>query len=424
MTCGWRAVSWLVLIATVGWSAPAAALVGETEDKVGLDGSVRTVTAVTINYDSPLFDDGAGGVDRADGLSQTLLRLVLAGRPTDWLSFELHGVQDLSLTSASAQAVGGLLAGGVPSSYRFTDASWRWGDEQDVKASLWLDRLNVKIALPWVDLTVGRQAITFGKAHFWNPLDVYLAFDPRQFDRDYKAGVDALRIDVPLGMASGITLVGALGRAAGDSGNEPGVGWYGASVLGRAFTNQWDWDISLQGGKIRGGYQVGGAVDGEIWKLGFNGEVAYFFPIDEEQLLPHHLVATAGLTYRFEFDLTVEAAYLYNGGGDPSDLLVALQRLADGRIYHLSRQIAGLVLSYEILPILNGSLAYLFSISDLSMLIQPGFVLSVSDEADLLFGAMIGVGRRPDGPSALAPGLRSEFGTYPSFVYTEFKYHF
>lgn len=28
---------------------------------------------------------------------------------------------------------------------------------------------------------------------------MFLAFDPAQFDRDYKPGVDAVRVDVPLG---------------------------------------------------------------------------------------------------------------------------------------------------------------------------------------------------------------------------------
>ena len=48
-------------------------------------------------------------------------------------------------------------------------------------------------AFRFAGLTIGRQAVSFGKAHFWNPLDVFLAFDPFQFDRDYKPGVDAQR---------------------------------------------------------------------------------------------------------------------------------------------------------------------------------------------------------------------------------------
>ena len=37
---------------------------------------------------------------------------------------------------------------------------------------------------------------------------MFLAFGSTQFDRDYKAGVDALRVDAPLGDFSGVTVVG------------------------------------------------------------------------------------------------------------------------------------------------------------------------------------------------------------------------
>ena len=76
--------------------------------------------------------------------------------------------------------------------------------------------------LGWGDLTAGRQAITFGKAYFWNPLDVFFPFDSSQIDREYKPGVDALRIDVPLGAFSGLNLVGAAGRTDAKAGGSRG----------------------------------------------------------------------------------------------------------------------------------------------------------------------------------------------------------
>jgi len=84
----------------------------------------------------------------------------------------------------------------------------------------------------------------------------------------------------------------------------------------------------------------------------------------------------------------------------------------------------GVVATYEILPILNGSLAWIFSFSDQSSLIQPGLALSISDEAEFLFGAMIGLGARPKGSTPLTLDLKSEFGTYPNIYYMEFKFYF
>jgi hypothetical protein len=80
--------------------------------------------------------------------------------------------------------------------------------------------------------------------------------------------------------------------------------------------------------------------------------------------------------------------------------------------------------SYEILPILTGSLVWIFSFSDYSSLLQPGLALSMADEVDFVFGAMIGLGKRPTAGSPASPlGLASEFGTYPNIFYIEFKFY-
>jgi hypothetical protein len=417
------AARWFALGLWLLSAGPAAALVGDSDGAFGADASLRTVTGVSYNYDYPLF------TQRSDGFSQTLLRLTVSGAPVAWFGYELHAVQELNLTTSGELLGGGLFAGGGSGSqYRVTDAAWEWGQEAHVQARLWLDRLALKFQLPWFDLTVGRQAMTFGKAYFWNPLDVFLAFDPRSFDRDYKAGVDALRIDIPLGAFAGLTLVAVAGRS--DAGVDFGADWRGSALLARAYANFWDWDFAVQGGKIFGGFQLGAATAGELGPLELRAEGAYFFALDADPL-PDHFTGVIGLGHRFDFELLIEAEYLYNGAGDPDNWLVALTRVASGRSLHMGRHLVGVLASYPILPILQGSLAWIFSASDASSLIQPGLALSVSDEADFLFGAMIALGPRPKGwnfdaddPLSQNLGLQSEFGTYPNFYYMEFKFYF
>jgi len=199
----------MVLLALGLGSGQGLALVGETEGTFGLDGSLRIIGALIHNYDFPPF---FGKDNNTDEYSQTILRLTAGGRPNDRLTYEIHLLQSLTYFSARAAPGAGafdLTAG--KSRYRALDEAWDWLSEDKTTASLWFDRFNLKIALPSADITLGRQAITFGKAYFWNPLDVFLPFDPNQFDRDYKAGVDALRFDIPLGNFSGFTLVGVLG---------------------------------------------------------------------------------------------------------------------------------------------------------------------------------------------------------------------
>ncbi|MBN2493702.1 MAG: hypothetical protein JXR96_03835 [Deltaproteobacteria bacterium] len=426
-----RALAVVVLVSVSCLCARARAIWGDSEESFGLDASLRTVTAATVNYDyDPLFGDR-----RSDGLSQTLLRLTACGRPAGWLSYELHLVQSLDLSTVTGTGLGGpglFSAGGQDVRFRALDATWSWADEQQVRASLFVDRLNLKFRLPFADLTLGRQAVTFGKAYFWNPLDVFLAFDPRQFDRDYKAGVDALRLDVPLGSFSGVTLVGVLGRRLSVFGSYDDdafadLSWYGSAVVGRVFTNLLGWDLALQGGKVYGAYQVGGAFSGELWQIALRGELAYFHAQQARDLplmpgepeMRSYLSAVVGAGHRFECSLDIELEYLYNGAGDADHLEASLLRMMGGGSLHMGEHLVGLVLTYELLPILNASLAWLFSASDLSSLIQPGLLLSVSNESDFLFGAMIGLGARPT-----AAGLQSEFGTYPNVYYMEYKFYF
>jgi hypothetical protein len=409
-------------------------LLGDTNGPIGLDGSIRTVPVL---IDASALGDGVAR-DRLDELVQTLLRLNAAGRPADNWAYEIHLVQSHTYTSASVgpgSFIPGLHGGAVR--YRALDATTTWLSEDHNAAALWLDRFNVKVTMPRADITVGRQAISFGKTYFWNPLDVFLPFDPNQFDRDYKAGVDALRVDLPFASLSGLNLVGALGReitAAGtyaDGGDTWHTSWFGSALLARLFMHLYGWDVSAQAGKIYGGYQIGGGLVGEIGPLETRAEATYFWaqhsnplpPPINGRLVEDNGLAVVGVGHRFESSFTVEAEHFYNGAGDPDNLTLALLRLETGAALNLSHEISGLLLSYEILPILLGQVTALYSWSDNSFELQPTLSLSTGDNSEWLLGMNLNRGERPEAGSPL-PQLRSEFGSYPDLFFTEFKLYF
>ncbi len=414
----------------------ARSLVGDSDGAFGIDGSLRTIGALFLNYDFPAFF----GDERTDGYLQALIRITGAGRPRDDLSYEVHLVQALTYFSSTGQGrgSGSINLAGDKLRYRALDEASAWWTDDDAQALLWLDRCNVKIALGAMDLTIGRQAVTFGKAHFWNPLDVYLPFDPNQFDRDYKPGVDALRADLPLGDFSGITLVGVLGREVDDAGsyvNEDrtfDASWYGSSILGRVFTNHGGWDLALQGGKIYGGYQVGGGLVGEIRGVEVRAEAVWFLAQDSPpfdppsmgDLFEDHPAAVIGLGRRFENSLILEIEYLFNGGGESEDFNRAAVRLERGAIRHMGRHLAGLLASYELTPLVVGQLTALYALSDGSLSIQPSMTFSLSNNSELLAGAGLYFGRRPETLPTGMTHIRSEFGSYPHFFFAEFKVYF
>ena len=79
---------------------------------------------------------------------------------------------------------------------------------------------------------MGRQPITWGVNYFWPVLDLFGPFSPAAVDRDYKPGVDAVRLNLPVGDFSEIEMVTAAQGDEATAAVGSGEDWsYGA--LGR-----------------------------------------------------------------------------------------------------------------------------------------------------------------------------------------------
>ena len=296
---------------------------------------------------------------------------------------------------------------------------------------------------------MGRQAVNFSKAYFWNPLDVFLPFDPRAFDREYKPGVDAARASVAFAATAGLDVVYAPGRTveldvlsqevrAGEGAWD--ATWYGSALLGRIYATAGPFDLAVQGGKVYGGAQVGGGFAGEVLTVGVRGEIAYLFAAEEAEgaepvtvigpdgdvydvtLVPDHLDVVAGLDRRFGEEVYVALEYAYNGAGDPDPVAAGL-RLMAGEVQNLSRHLLGALVQWSPIPVLDLKLAGMFSLSDGSVLLTPTVGYSISDEADFTAGVMIPLGKRPE-EGLLYPRPASEFGTYPHAFFGQVRFYF
>ncbi|MEE8311998.1 MAG: hypothetical protein V3R77_07060 [Candidatus Binatia bacterium] len=426
--------------------ATAPALYGDTDGAFGLDGSLRSAWSYIDNYDTDLLLDGA---DDAVA-SETLLRLIAAGHPDEDWSYEVHGIQSVDYSSVAGGAIlAPFAAGGQETRYRAFDLTWDWHETDNVLASLWLDRGNATHRVGRADITVGRQAITLGKAFFWNPLDVFLPFDPRQFDQEYKPGVDAARVDVALGRFSGASVFGVAGRTltglgtlAQDQGGFANASWFGSAVLGRLFSSWRGWDLALQGGKIYGGYQVGGGASGEIGPLEFRLEAAYFLASDSpalieappspivppfaagEDLVRDAATVVVGTGRRFANSLTLEFEYFYNGAGDADNRDAAFLRFIAGDSLSIGNHVGGFLASYELTPLLFATLPAIVSFDDGSYQILPRLVWSVANEIEIHVGAIVNFGARPIPDNPLDLGLQSEYGTFPNSIYLQPRWYF
>lgn len=380
-------------------------------DQFSVDANVRTMNTAVFGYDNPaLF-----GTHDVDLVSATALRLVLKGNLSEWLTWEAHPVQSLDYASLAAVSRSDFLR------YRVDTARWRWSDGKDYSADLFLDRLYLRMSFPGADLTIGRQAVSFGETYFWNPMDIFLPFDARQVDRDYKQGVDAVRLDVPLGQFAGACLVGALGRESADD----GIAWGGSALIANVFVNRWGWQWSAEGGKVYGGYLAGIGASGEAGSIAVRGSATYTL-VDRDDPSPgastgDHVDAVLGMGRAFDNSLTVALEYYFNRSAMSDDLNAAWLSVAGGDSTQTSRHLLGFLVGYDLMADIKGSAILLHSFSDGSSGLQPWLTISAGEELELIFGGFIAMGRRPD-HETLAP--RSEFGTFPSAAYIELKYYF
>lgn len=397
-----------------------SAFYGDRLEEFGVDGSVRTTSMATRNYDAPLI---FGADNRSDAMSQTTFRLVAGGRPMEWLKFEVHSVLSTTMTAFGSPfggSSGGLIGGSaVGSNWRMHPLSVEVGEEPgDVNGQFWLDRCELRLNSEIADVVIGRQAISFGKAWFWNPLDVFAAFGPTQLDRDYKPGVDALRIEVPIGEFSGLSLVAAMGDVTkSDLRREFGL-------VGRVFTTLAGLDLALQGALIRGQWQVGAAFSGEVEPVDIRAEVNWVLPggLVGGPAPGAHVAGVLGVSRRFENELSVSFEHLAHTGGRNIGLEGRLKLAGNRQLLQASGNVSGLMMSYPLIPVLTGSLATMASWDDGSVMVQPGLGWSAADEVDVSLGGLLAFGERPT--TTGMPELKSEFGTWPHMVYLQLKAYF
>ena len=442
----------LFLSIVICFDAPVAnAVYGDSDEAFGLEASFRSVAGASFNYDNALlFPDGSD----ADAFLQAPLRIIAAGRPTSNDRYAIHIVQFMTAgtfdngNSASGDTAFGLSAG--TSRYRALDLTWNQVSDDRTQLALTIDRMSVAHSNQSISVTLGRQAISLGHAFLWSPMDVFLPFDPRQFDQEYKPGVDAARLTWWFGELSGAEAIGVFGRKTDVNGApldpsevHQGLDWYGSAVLARIYTNVASFDLSIQGGKVYGGHHIAGGITGDTPEFGSFGsfdvraEVAYLFaqsnsipasllPIvlpETPALIKDHLSLTVAMGYRFEPGVTVQLQYFYNGAADSDDRWTSLARTTALESFTLSRHQIGLIALWETTPLINLSLLSVISASDGSLQLQPLLRYSLSDESEFIAGAALNFGDRPSKTGPL-PSLRSEYGTFPHSLFFEYKFYF
>jgi len=397
-----RAVAVALLLVSGGAARAEIPIFDGDDASFSLGGYARQLSGVQV----PAIE-GAGLPDSL-GLSQALVRLewkLTLGRVA---TVEIHDRLALTVTGSDAALAGGLGVGVTPAPKRSLDLRSVIVDEPTTILEHDLDRLVLRLFLGTVDVTVGRQAITWGTSNLFTVADAWAAFSPFDLDTSQKRGVDALRVGTPLGERLELDLVVADRGSVDDlSGGARLTAYLGDADVYFAVAKQWR-ELAVMGG-------ISAAVDevklrGEVWWGAWD-------LAREEVLNPR---ATLGVDW-FHGDLTLSVEAHYNGAGaaDSDDYLTLAAtspELNRGEVFWLGRYYLGAASRYLLTPQLELSVSLLSNLGDPSLLVVTRLRYDVAENVDLGIGAFDGFG---GGVDLGAGRFDSELGAYGHLVYID-----
>ncbi|HSR43184.1 MAG TPA: hypothetical protein VLL48_13445, partial [Longimicrobiales bacterium] len=156
---------------------------------LGVSGYLRSLTGISdLGYEPP-------SGDRRSGFHGDVARVRWRARWGDVAVLEVHDRLQTHITSTEGglgESVAGFGVSADPG--RSVDLEWVWIDDEGLRVWHDLDRLALTVYTPVADVTVGRQAITWGTAVIFPVADLWARFSPFELDTEEKPGVDAVRI--------------------------------------------------------------------------------------------------------------------------------------------------------------------------------------------------------------------------------------
>ena len=354
------------------------------------------------------------------------LRLNSSYIPTDVLSLDLAydfapRIQDPSLFSEPP------IAGAASSlHYRVVDFDTTiYPDEDDPEGSFGLfhnlDRAAVAYGADFADITIGRQAIAWGSARVVNPTDVIAPYAYNQLDTEDRIGVDAIRVQIPIGVLGEFDT----GYVFGENLAFEKSAFFLRSQLNAVET---DFSISLLGFRehLMTGFDIARGIGG----AGFWLEAAYVYASafdSENGEAENYLRASIGLDYSFGGVSYGFIEYHFSGAGsqEPEDYLDNLERPAytDGAVYLMGKHYLVPGLTFQITPLISLSGVLLSNIADPSVFPSLQIEYNFAQDIYLSAGGFIGIGKRPATEDEETQ-FRSEFGGYPTLFFSSFRLYF
>jgi hypothetical protein len=304
--------------------------------------------------------------------------------------------------------------------YRLTDLSQTIGPSDKKNYALQnMDRFNVQFQFESGDLTIGRQAITFGSARIINPTDVFLPFDVRTLNTEYRTGIDALRFQKPMGQLGELDL----GVILGPDGNPEN-----SAAFLQLLANASGSDYQFTAIRFADQTLLGAGVQSAFGVFGFWLEAAYVSGDD------NYTRASIGMDYAFSERVFGMIEYHLNGAGssDPDNYLTQFDDTAytAGGVFLLGTSYLIPSISWQASTLLTLSLTSLTNLDDSSAFLNLSADYSLSDNLYMGMGYHHFTGPDfnafPNASTSIQNQLQlgSEYGSNPNSVYVSLRYYF
>lgn len=321
---------------------------------------------------------------------------------------------------SGAGASGGILGAVVPSGGEWADLGWTLEESDHL---LWRHRFD-RLSLGWspidiVEITVGRQTISWATTLVLTPADPFVPFDPSDPFREYRAGVDALRVQVFPSPLSELDFVLRPAKAQVPVLREDTT----LTLLVRGRTTWKGWEISAWAGALHDDAAAAVGATGAVGRAALRGEAS--LQEDDDDL---EFRGTVGIDTRieaFDRDLYLVFEYQHDGLGASSEddisRVLTSEPFARGELQTVGRDVTLGQASYQLHPLASAQLLVLWNLNDGSALLAPAASYSVTNEARASAGLFWGIGSDNVTPEGFP---RSEFGPVSVLLYASLSVFF
>lgn len=286
-----------------------------------------------------------------------------------------------------------------------------------------LDRASFAYQTQNINLTIGRQAIGWGRGTLFSAVDIFSPFTPLQLDKEWRSGVDAIRADIKTTDTTSVDMVSAWGPT------------WDQSALGVRFRGyEGNIDEELLVAKRAQDMMYGATSSVVIGDLEAHGEFAVFqTPGDvpgsgmfgDPGLVPKALLGFSN-NFNIGTGLKILLEYHYSGfgvakaGGLPALLANPdyLNRIERGDTQITGRQALGFQASYDLDGFWHGNLEVLQSLIDDSGVLVPSLSWDAGQNITVLGAVYFAYGA-----ASLNTVPQSQFGAVPPTFILEASFY-